>query len=196
MTSHGRRRVPAVGITAVAAVAGVALAACRATPRQPAATTPAVSLPSASASPSRSGVAAGVAAVHAAVTAYRGMWNAYDAAIKIPDPQAPDIAKYGTGEALQTLTKGLQSVKDQTLKGTGEILLSPHVSEVSPVSAPTNVGVRDCFDDGATHLVRVGPGSPYHDTPGGRRLCTATVVLQPDGTWKVTHFTLQQVGTC
>lgn len=195
MASQGRRRRTPVKAAAVLAAA-TALAACGSTPPQPAATTPAVSLPSTSASPSPSGVTAGVAAVHAAVTAYSGMWNAYDAAIKIPDPQAPDLAKYATGEALQTLTKGLQSVKDQSLKGTGEIVLSPHVSEVSPVSAPTNVGVRDCFDDGATHLVRVGPGSPYHDTPGGRRLCTATVVLQPDGTWKVTQFVLQKVGTC
>jgi hypothetical protein len=188
--------MPAVGTAAVIAAAVVALAGCRSTPPQPAATAPAVSLPSASPSPSPSGLAAGVAAVHAAVTAYSGMWNAYDAAIKIPDPHAPNLAKYATGEALQTLTKGLQSVKDQSLKGTGEIVVAPHVSEVSPASAPSTVGVTDCLNDSASHLVRVGPGSPYHDTPGGRRVCTATVVLQPDGTWKVTQFGVQKVGTC
>jgi hypothetical protein len=195
MASHGRRRTSLVKVAAVLAASG-ALAACGSRSPRPAATTPAVSLPSASVSPSPSGVAAGVAAVHAAVSAYSGMWKAYDAAIKIPDPQASDLVRYATGEALQTLTKGLQSVKEQGLKGTGDFVLAPRVSEVSPVSAPTNVGVRDCLSTAATHLVRVGPGSPYHDTPGGRRLCTATVVLQPDGTWKVTQFTLQKVGTC
>lgn len=175
----------------------VTLAGCDSpAPSVPRPSAPAVSLPSTVRSSSAAPENSGAASVRAAITAYRGMWTSYDTAVEVPDPSSPDLRRYATGEALQTLTKGLQSVKDQSLKGTGELFLSPHVSEVSPASAPTNVGVRDCFDDGATHLVRVGPGSPYHDIPGGRRLCTATIVLQPDGTWKVTRFALQKVGTC
>ncbi|GIH16094.1 hypothetical protein [Rugosimonospora africana] len=124
------------------------------------------------------------------------MWDAYDAAVQVPDPNSPDLRQYATGSALQDLVKGLQSVKDQRLKGTGQIRLSPQVVEISPASTPTKVGIKDCFDDSATHLVRVGPGSTYHDTAGGRRLCTATVVLQADGSWKVTVYGLRDPGTC
>jgi hypothetical protein len=137
-----------------------------------------------------------VAAVQNAVAAYRGMWQAYDKAIKVPEPNSPDLVRYATGNALQTLVSGLNSVKDRGLKGTGEVALSPQVTEVAPANTPTKVSIRDCFDDGGTHLVRASPGPPYNDTPGGRRLCLATVERQTDGTWKVTGFGLRSVGTC
>ena len=78
----------------------------------------------------------------------------------------------------------------------GPFLGEGPITEISPTNAPAKVGIRDCFDDGATHLVRASPGSPYNDTPGGRRLCLATVERQADGSWKVTGFGLQGVGTC
>jgi hypothetical protein len=124
------------------------------------------------------------------------MWQTYNAAVQVPNPDSPDLPKYAVGSALNTLVSGLQSVKDRGLKGTGQIVLAPEVTEISPTNAPTKVGIRDCFDDGATHLVRVSPGSSYNDTPGGRRLCLATVELQPDRSWKVTQFGLRGVGTC
>jgi hypothetical protein len=124
------------------------------------------------------------------------MWQAYNAAIEIPDPNYPDLAKYATGRALTTLVGALKSVKDQGLKGTGQLVLSPHVTKITPVDAPTSIDVQDCYDDAATHVVRASPGPPYQDTPGGRRLCVATVERQAEGTWKVTQFSLGKVGTC
>lgn len=169
------------------------VASCTAKPA-PSASTPPVSLRSPSPSPSPTDPRVG--AVQDAVGAYRGMWQAYNSAVHVPDPDSPGLPKYATGNALHTLVTGLKSVKDRGLKGTGDIVVSPQVTEISPTDAPAKVGIRDCFDDGATHLVRASPGSPYNDTPGGRRLCLATVERQADGSWKVTGFGLQGVGTC
>jgi hypothetical protein len=134
--------------------------------------------------------------VQRAVTAYRGMWQAYSTALAVPDPDSPELARYATGNALKTLVDGVRKVKEQGLKGTGTITVSPTVTEVAPASAPTKVGIRDCFNDGDAHIVRASPGPPYSDKPGGRRLCLASVERQGDGSWKVTSFGLHEVGTC
>lgn len=158
------------------------------------ASAPAVSLPMSA--PSRSPADVRAAAVQAAVAAYRGMWQAYNAAIEVPDPNNADLARYATGNALSGLVATLTSVKKQGLKGTGQLVLSPHVTGISPINEPATISVQDCFDDSGTHVVAASPGASYHDTPGGRRICVATVERQPDGTWKVTKFTLQGVGSC
>jgi hypothetical protein len=169
------------------------LGSCTSKPApSPSTSTPPVSLGSSSPSPTDPRVGA----VQAAVAAYRGMWQAYNSAVQIPNPDSPDLARYATGSALQTLVSGLKSVKGRGLKGTGQLVLAPEVTEISPTNAPAKVGVRDCFDDGGTHLVRVSPGSQYSDPPGGRRLCLATVERQGDASWKVTQFGLRGVGTC
>lgn len=182
------------GRCAVAALV-LALASCTAKPApSPSAATPPVSLHSPSPSPSPTDPRVG--AVQTAVAAYRAMWQAYTVAIEVPDPNSPDLARYATGSALSTLVSGIKSVKDQGMKGTGQLVLSPQVVKITPTDSPTSVDVQDCFDDAATHLVSASPGSTGHDTPGGRRLCLATVERQADGSWKVTHFGLRGVGTC
>ena len=70
-----------------------------------------------------------------ALDAYRDMWKAYQDALAIPDPTYPDLAKHATGKALTTLTKGLQSVKDQGLKGTGNIVVAPKITSFAPANA-------------------------------------------------------------
>ncbi|MEV6932226.1 hypothetical protein AB0M46_48125 [Dactylosporangium sp. NPDC051485] len=140
--------------------------------------------------------AAAAAAGRGALDAYRGMWRAYVAALTTPDPASPDLAKYATGDALKTLTAGIQSVKDQGLKGTGNVALAPKITAVTPTTAPTEIEITDCLDDSASQLVRASPGPAYSDEPGGRRLTKATVNRQADGTWKVSGFGAQQVGTC
>jgi len=124
------------------------------------------------------------------------MWAAYDAAVAVPNPDDAALAMYATGNALKTLTSGLQSVKGQGLKGTGAVVVAPKVTAVSPASAPTDVSLSDCMDTSGTHIVRASPGPPYSDSPGGRRLATATVQRQGDGSWKVTDFGIRGVGTC
>jgi hypothetical protein len=145
-------------------------------------------------SPSKSQDAAATA--QSALDAYRNMWKAYQDALAVPDPAYPDLAKYATGKALTTLTKGLQSVKDQGLKGTGAIVVSPKITGFAPANAPTDIEITDCLNDADSHIVRAGPGSPYNDKPGGRHRTTAAVNRQADGTWKVTDFGVQGVGTC
>src|SRR5437867_1178458 len=68
-----------------------------------------------------------VTAIQGAVAAYRSMWAAYDTAIQVPDPNDPNLAMYATGDALHTLVSGLQSVKDQGLKGMGAVANTPQV---------------------------------------------------------------------
>ncbi|MFB9443043.1 hypothetical protein Dvina_51475 [Dactylosporangium vinaceum] len=131
-----------------------------------------------------------------ALDTYRGMWRAYQTALAVPDPASSELAKYATGDALKNLTSGLQSVKDQGLKGEGQIVTSPRVVGAAPANQPTSVDLEDCLDDSGSKLLRASPGPAFSDKPGGRRLTKATVQRQPDGTWKVTSFGAREVGTC
>ncbi len=194
-TTRGGRSMVSIRPAAQLAVVMLALvlASCTSKPAPSSSpSAPRVALRSPSPSPSDPRAAA----VQAGVDAYRGMWQAYNDAIEIPDPDTSTLPKYATGKALTTLVGALKSVKDQGLKGTGQLVLAPHVTEITPADAPTSIGIQDCYDDGATHVVRASPGPPYQDTPGGKRLCVATVERQADGTWKVTQFSLGKVGTC
>jgi hypothetical protein len=123
------------------------------------------------------------------------MWAAYNTALSIPDPNYPDLARYTDGDALALLTTGLQEAKDDGLKGTGDVRLSPEVTSAAPVDAPTTVEITDCLDSTRSKLVRASSGPPYSDSPGGLRRTTATVRWQSSG-WKVVRFAAQEVGTC
>lgn len=131
-----------------------------------------------------------------ALDAYRGMWQAYQQALQVPDPASPDLSKYATGTALAHLKEGVQSVRDKGLKGTGGVTVSPRITAFSPASAPTDIEVTDCLDDSQSHIVRVSPGPAYTDTPGGKHKVLATLQKQSDQSWKVTDFGVQAVGTC
>jgi len=127
--------------------------------------------------------------------AYRGMWKAYVEAIRIPDPAYPDLARYTQGDALKVFVNGLTSVQRDGLVGKGDVTLHPSVTGVNPNASPPTVEIKDCVDTSQSHLVKKD-GSPYQDTPGGRRSATATVAHLADGTWKVASFALLAVGTC
>ncbi|BCB74497.1 hypothetical protein GCM10022251_74180 [Phytohabitans flavus] len=132
----------------------------------------------------------------AAVGAYRGMWDAYMRVLVAPDPDSPELARYATADALQTLRNGVRQVRDQGLKGEGKFVLSPHVTELAPASTPTKIEIKDCVNTAKSRIVRASPGPAYSDKPGGPSLCLATVERQTDGSWKVTSFGLHEVGTC
>ena len=195
-TSHGGQRMSANSRTVArcaVVVLTLLLAACTSKPApSPSPSTPSVTLGSLSPSPA----ASQVGAVQSAVAAYRGMWRAYETVTQNPDPTQPDLARYATATALQTITNGMRSLKDQGLKGTGSITHSPQVTAISPTDAPTDVEISDCMDTSASHIVRATPGPAYSDSPGGRRLCLATVQRQNDGSWKVTTFGVREVGSC
>ena len=186
------RRVRIVSLAIVVVVTAWTVTACKSGGAQP---SPSPSLTLSAPSPTAS-QAPGVAAIQGAVAAYRNMWTAYDTAIQVPDPNDPNLAKYATGDALHTLVSGLQSVKDQGLKGTGNVVNAPQVTQLSPSDAPTQVSIKDCMDTSQSHLVRNGSGPAYSDSPGGHRLTLADVRQQDDGSWKVASFGVRGVGTC
>jgi hypothetical protein len=186
------RRVRIVSLAIVLVGTALAVTACRSGGAPQPSPSPSLTL----SAPSPSPVDSAVAAVQAAVGAYQNMWVAYNTAVQVPDPNDPNLVKYASGTALKNLVNGLQSIKSQGLKGTGSVVTNPKVTAVSPTSAPTDVSLSDCLDTSGTHIVRAGPGPAYSDSPGGRRLTTATVQRQSDGSWKVTDFGIRGVGTC
>jgi hypothetical protein len=122
------------------------------------------------------------------------MWQAYVAASNAGDPQSPELAKYASGNALQTLVNGLTANKSKGLTTKGTPQLNPVQTGFSPADAPTNVTVGDCLD--STHWLLYKPNGDLADnTPGGRHKVTAEV-NKGDGGWKVTAFAAQGVGTC
>lgn len=127
--------------------------------------------------------------------AYRGMWQAYQEAIAIPDPEYPELARYAQDSALEVLVNGLRSVQEQGLVGTGDVELNPRVTALILASTPPRTEIEDCMDTSGSRLVKQD-GSPYEDNPGGRRLATATAVQLADGTWKISGFAVRDVGTC
>lgn len=180
----------AMALVMLAAAAG--LASCTSEGSPEATPSPTISLNAPSSTP----VSSDAAAVQSAVASYRGMWDAYMRVLAAPDPDSPELSRYAAGNALKTLADGVRDVRDKGLKGEGTFALSPRVTEVAPATSPTKIGVRDCLDDSGARIVRASPGPAYSDKPGGRRQCLATVERQGDGSWKVTSFGLQEVGSC
>lgn len=134
-------------------------------------------------------------AEHAALEAYRGMWDAYVEAISIPDPELAELARFAAADALTVLVDGLEQVERDGLAGRGDVVLDPEVAELSPPDAPTAAEIVDCVDTSGSELYRVD-GRPYEDTPGGLRLAEATARSLGGGEWKVIGFALYGVGSC
>jgi hypothetical protein len=138
---------------------------------------------------------AAAGAAPTAMDAYRGMWKAYIEALRVPDPSYPDLARYSQGNALDVWVRGLTSAREQGLVGQGDVTLRPAVRSANPNATPPTVEIRDCIDTSKSRLVKQD-GSPYQDTPGGKRSTTATVARVGEGVWKVTQFAIRGVGTC
>ena len=137
-----------------------------------------------------------VSAGQRAVAAYEQMWAAYDRAGRAPaaDPEDPGLAVYAAGRALQVLTGGLRSLREQGLVIDGRVELNPVVVELSPSQEPTRVRIEDCGDSSGWLTVDATTGE-VSDEPRGRQLVIATVA-NVDGQWKVTDFAVQAVGSC
>ncbi|MDG4760341.1 hypothetical protein [Micromonospora sp. WMMD710] len=129
------------------------------------------------------------------MSAYRAMWQAYAKAGLTANPDDPDLARFASDAALQTLKSGLSSYrsKGQILKG--DLVVNPQVRQSSLVSTPPTVTVTDCIDD-TRFLVYTAAGSPINDVPGGRRAVEATVTGGGTQGWKVVSFGVREVGTC
>jgi hypothetical protein len=126
----------------------------------------------------------------AAVVAYRGMWAAFVEAAKTSDPDAPDIRKYASDNALKLIVGGLVSNREQGKVVKGNLVLNPKVTTASAIEAT----ILDCVD--ATNWLEYKTsGELWDNKPGGKHRTTATVKAV-DGTWKVSSFNLEGTGTC
>ncbi|MFJ6199108.1 hypothetical protein [Micromonospora sp. NPDC092111] len=131
----------------------------------------------------------------AAVTAYRGMWQAYAKAGLTANPQEPDLARFATGAALSLLTTGLAKLREDGEVIKGQPRSSPRVVAPKPSPAPEAISVLDCLNTTDFLTYKASSGALADDTPGGNRAVRATVIRVGD-VWKVSTFAAQAVGTC
>ncbi|MFR9802024.1 MULTISPECIES: hypothetical protein [Pseudonocardia] len=157
----------------------------------PSSTPPAAPPPRASPTPSADELAG-----QEALAAYRGMWEDFVVAGTTSDWQSAELGRHATGVALTNLSRGLYADSANGLVTRGEPLLSPEVSSVEPVDAPVRVVVTDCGDSTNWLKYREEDDSLATEGPGGRRLINAVVERQSDGSWKVSDYGVQELGSC
>lgn len=124
------------------------------------------------------------------------MWRDFADAAVTSDWRSPALARNATGAALSTLSRGLYADHYNGLVSRGRPVSNPQVSSVDPVVSPTTVVIADCGDSTTWKKYRADNGQPADDGPGGRRQINAIVKKAVDGSWKVTDFGIQAVGTC
>ncbi|WP_232376324.1 hypothetical protein [Amycolatopsis aidingensis] len=110
------------------------------------------------------------------------------------DWQSPELAKYATGDALGVINRSLYTDHLNGVVSKGAPTHNPQVSEMNPTDNPTTVMISDCSD--SSNWLKYKDGQLLDDTPGGRRSITAEVKKQQDGTWRVTRFAVEGVGSC
>lgn len=178
------------GVMGLATALVIALAGCSSGGGgggTPATSTAAPPAPSAS-------LSARAAADRDALVAYRGMWSAFVEAGKSSDPDAPDLRKYASDNALKLIVSSLFTDRDQGKVSKGPLLLDPKVTESKPSDAPTEVKILDCVDS-TNWLEYKKSGELWDNEPGSKHRTTATVKLA-DGVWKVSSFLLEGGSTC
>lgn len=131
-----------------------------------------------------------------ALAAYQGMWADFVTAGATSDWQSPNLGHHATGVALTNLSRGLYADRVNGLVTRGEPLLSPTVSSAEPTADPTRVVVTDCGDSTRWLKHRVEDDAIVNAGSGGRRLINAVVERQSDGSWKVSDYGVQGVGSC
>ncbi|WKU03394.1 hypothetical protein [Micromonospora sp. HUAS LYJ1] len=152
------------------------------------------SSPATPAVPPQSNGTSTVGREEAAVTAYRGMWQAYAKAGLTANPQEPDLARFATGAALSLLTSGLAKLREDGEVIKGQYQSSPRVT-AGPSPAPGTIFVLDCLNTTDFLTYKASSGALTDDTPGGNRAVRATVIRVGD-VWKVSTVAAQAVGTC
>jgi len=130
-----------------------------------------------------------------AIAAYVAMWRADAEASHTSDWQAPELARYASGDALQVLTRGLYADHYNGLISRGAPVNNPKATAVSPAGTPTSVMINDCSDSRSWVRVKAD-GTPFTDTPGGTRKIVAVVQKHTDGLWRVTEVGVGAVGSC
>lgn len=126
--------------------------------------------------------------------AYRGMWDAYVEAGKTSDPDAPDLRRYASDNALKLIVSALVTNREAKKIILGDLKIDPKVTAVKEGDNPPTATVADCVDS-TKWLVHKTSGELWDNEPGAKHRATATVTLSADG-WKVSQFTLERGGTC
>ncbi|MGH3603222.1 MAG: hypothetical protein ACRDQI_04265, partial [Pseudonocardiaceae bacterium] len=180
----------------VVSIAAVALTACGAGVSGPAPATTHSAAQSPSSTSRTSPSSPADVARQQAIAAYQGMWRDFTDAATTSNWRTPELAQNATGDALLVLSRTMYADHYNGLVSRGQPANNPRVSSVEPGEAPTAVMISDCGDDSHWLKYRADNGQLADDTPGGRRAITAEVKLARDGTWKVTRFAVEAVGTC
>lgn len=131
-----------------------------------------------------------------ALAAYEAMWQDFVEAGATSDWQSPALGQHATGIALTNLSRGLYADDYNGLVTRGEPVLDPRVTSVEPADGPTTVRVADCGDSSNWLKYRADSGTRANDGPGGRRMITAVVERQSDGSWKVSDYAVRDLGSC
>jgi len=109
--------------------------------------------------------------------------------------QSPELGRYASGSALQVLSGSLYADHLNGFESRGAPVLQPRATSAEPADAPTTVMLFDCADS-TNWLQYRTDGSLVDDEPGGRRAVTSEVRLHQDGSWKVTRFAVEGLGSC
>jgi hypothetical protein len=124
------------------------------------------------------------------------MWEGFADAATTSDWQSPKLAEYATGAALSTMSRGLFADHRDGLVSRGRPILNPVVSSAEPADAPSRIMISDCGDSANWTKHHADGGERVEGDRGGRRRINAIVDKQADGSWKVSDFGVQGVGSC
>lgn len=129
-----------------------------------------------------------------ALTAYRGMWTAFEQAAATADPDNSDLRTYASDDALRLIVASLVSDRSKGMVIKGALHLDPTMTTPSPMTTPTQVGIADCVDM-RNWLIYKASGGLWDNVPGGFHYVTATV-KESGQTWKVTTLVVGAIGSC
>lgn len=124
------------------------------------------------------------------------MWQDMAQAGTTADWRSPQLAAHATGDALSAMSRVLYADHLNGLVSKGAPKNHPKVTSATPVAQPTTVMIQDCGDSRHWLQYRKDTGKLADATPGGRRAIAAEVKKQADGTWKVTRFAVEGLGSC
>ena len=130
-----------------------------------------------------------------ALAAYRGMWQDFVEAGRASDWQSPNLGRHAIGIALTNLSRSLYADHYNGLITKGQPVLNPSVESIEPTNAPTKVVVSDCADSTGWLKSRASSGKQVGGG-GGRSRITGVVEKQADGSWKVSDYAVQDIGSC
>ncbi|WP_331738731.1 hypothetical protein [Embleya sp. NBC_00896] len=126
-----------------------------------------------------------------ALATYRNLWAAATKAAATSAAEDPELRKYAHDDALAYFVGSNLDNKEKGLVAKGEPGISPRVVGESE----DRVTVADCVDSSRWLKYRVSDGQLADDVPGGHHRAEATVTRTAVG-WRVTHLSIEGVGTC